>query len=106
MGKVMIQKLTLITAAIVFTLLTVVLSGGEISSAEQKLKENVCASCHQDFKSILPNMHPAIGDGDTITCLDCHVPAGSAEPTVFSKYIHKVHNSKKIKLECHSCHIF
>jgi hypothetical protein len=76
---------------------TVIMAGGP------PLKDNTCGTCHKDYNTIMPKVHPDVGKG--APCLTCHVPdPAKNEPTKFSTNTHKVHQGEKTKLECSACH--
>lgn len=67
-----------------------------------------CATCHADFKSVLPQKHPPVSGKEIGACLTCHKPGSSdkAAPNPFSAGIHRPHTGAKAKakVDCLTCH--
>lgn len=91
----------------VFCALGILLMGTLFSMAVMAggapLKDNACATCHDDLGTIVPKVHPSVGNFES--CMSCHTsdPANK-EATNFSTEVHKVHKNGKAKLECSACH--
>ena len=96
------KKLTIYACGIVLIGAMCTLS---VTAGGPPLKENVCGTCHKDFKSILPKTHPDIGGGAAMACSSCHAPdPARQESTKYSTAVHQVHKGGKTKLECAACH--
>lgn len=67
------------------------------------LKDNACAACHEDLATIVPKIHPSIGNFES--CMLCHTTdSANKEATKFSTEVHRVHKNGKAKQECSTCH--
>lgn len=71
-----------------------------------KAKPASCPSCHEDFKSVLPQGHSPVSGKDITACFSCHLPSapGKAELNPFSTRIHRAHINSQVKVDCLICH--
>ncbi|MBW2098890.1 MAG: cytochrome c3 family protein [Deltaproteobacteria bacterium] len=72
----------------------------------EKYKQSLCGSCHDDFKSLIPENHPTVTHMESLDCLICHVSSYSAkaEKNAFSASIHRVHINSESEVDCTDCH--
>jgi predicted CXXCH cytochrome family protein len=69
---------------------------------------DACESCHADFSSALPKVHPAVKENGLGACLQCHSigQAGEAKKNGFSTRIHLTHGGSKLHMDCKACHTY
>jgi hypothetical protein len=81
------------------------MADGRAVEAAKPVKTS-CASCHQDFDSVLPKEHPAVNGKDLTACLPCHEPNMEGEPRKndYSVRMHLAHVPPKGTLGCTACH--
>lgn len=66
-----------------------------------------CAACHENFKKVLGESHPAVKAKSIAECLPCHgKPGGAPGPNAFSVRIHRAHAGEGSGVDCTACHGF
>jgi hypothetical protein len=79
---------------------------GKVEGKKSTMPLQTCASCHADFKTVLPADHPSVAGSSLKNCLQCHKYSNDVikKTNPFSARLHRAHANANTALDCVICH--
>jgi len=81
-------------------------TAGKKKEGSVKAARQTCASCHADFKSVLPTAHPPVKGNSITACVPCHKYSKNEnqKSNTFSAKLHRAHTNANTSVDCVVCH--
>ncbi len=79
---------------------------GKKKGISTKASRQTCASCHADFKSVLPTTHPPVKGNSITACVPCHKYSKNEnqKSNPYSAKLHRAHANANTSVDCVVCH--